>query len=624
MDPIKTLQSIVQISKLIYSQVEKMQANREQAQRIVARVRQIVASLQGLSTLPQQKQFVDSLKALEACLSDLMTFMKQFQEMGGIKKFFLAGKNQETFEGYNGRLAGLLPQLNVGLSAQQLMNREHDKRDREKDRQQDQAIYQTLLSQQGQILRELQGLHLAPEDLNAIVGRQIQSLEMRMKAYWQEQQTPQGSGPTALLSSDACVNFYDVTCLEKIGEGSFGSIYRGLWQKQSVAVKLIERAVTEEDRQQFIREAQVMSRLHSDYVSPFRGACIEPGRLCLLMGLAEKGDLRQVLAREGHSLDLVARLQIALDLAKGLHYLHQQGVVHGDIKPKNILMNRHNEAKWTDFGLAKTRFASVASLGGSGGSSPEACWQAPESWEMRGKLTEASDVYSFGLVLWHLLTGRQPYADCSPGEIISKIKSGHRERLPSVPGEIPAAYAGWVSLIEACWCKNPLSRPHSIDIIHHLEAIHAPAVIHTLARSASPTGEVLYQQGVAHQQRRADSDALACYEQSMRKGYVKALTSVGFFALQGLGGCPQDKAKAVALFQQAAEAGHARAMINLANMFGYGDGVTQDYKQAYEWANKACEAGEANGKELYQKFKARYDASQTQQGPQYMGLSRAS
>ncbi|KAL5707516.1 non-specific serine/threonine protein kinase [Ranunculus cassubicifolius] len=200
-----------------------------------------------------------------------------------------------------------------------------------------------------------------------------------------------------------------------IGHGGFGSVYKGvLSDGRKVAVKLMDRAGKQGD-EEFKMEVELLSRLRSPYLLALIGHCSDHDRKLLVYDFMANGGLQEHLYPGGNSnggasrLDWDTRLLIALEAAKGLEYLHEQvtpPVIHRDFKSSNILLDSDFHAKVSDFGLAKLGsdkaggHVSTRVLGTQG-------YVAPE-YALTGHLTTKSDVYSYGVVLLELLTGRVP------------------------------------------------------------------------------------------------------------------------------------------------------------------------------------------------------------------------
>ncbi|KAE8700699.1 Receptor-like serine/threonine-protein kinase ALE2 [Hibiscus syriacus] len=197
-----------------------------------------------------------------------------------------------------------------------------------------------------------------------------------------------------------------------IGEGGFGIVYRGsLDDGAAVAVKVLKRE-DQHGGQEFLAEVEMLSRLHHRNLVKLIGICTEDNIHCLVYELVPNGSLESHLhgaEKETNPLDWGARMKIALGAARGLAYLHEDSnprVIHRDFKSSNILLEHDFTPKVSDFGLARTaldegnKYISTHVMGTFG-------YLAPE-YAMTGHLLVKSDVYSYGVVLLELLTGRKP------------------------------------------------------------------------------------------------------------------------------------------------------------------------------------------------------------------------
>ncbi|KAH9664969.1 protein kinase domain-containing protein [Citrus sinensis] len=197
-----------------------------------------------------------------------------------------------------------------------------------------------------------------------------------------------------------------------IGEGGFGVVYRGILDDgREVAVKVLKRA-NQHGGREFLAELEMLSRLHHRNLVKLFGVCIEDNNRCLVYELIHNGSLESHLHGDDKvngPLDWDARMKIALGAARGLAYLHEDSsprVIHRDFKSSNILLEHDFTPKVSDFGLARTaldegnKHISTHVMGTFG-------YLAPE-YAMTGHLLVKSDVYSYGVVLLELLTGRKP------------------------------------------------------------------------------------------------------------------------------------------------------------------------------------------------------------------------
>ncbi|XP_057985059.1 receptor-like serine/threonine-protein kinase ALE2 isoform X4 [Hevea brasiliensis] len=205
-----------------------------------------------------------------------------------------------------------------------------------------------------------------------------------------------------------------------LGEGGFGRVYHGIMEDGTeVAVKLLTRDNQNGDRE-FIAEVEMLSRLHHRNLVKLIGICIEGRTRCLVYELVPNGSVESHLHgldKRSGPLDWDARLKIALGAARGLAYLHEDSnprVIHRDFKASNVLLEDDFTPKVSDFGLAReategSHHISTRVMGTFG-------YVAPE-YAMTGHLLVKSDVYSYGVVLLELLSGRKP-VDMSqpPGE----------------------------------------------------------------------------------------------------------------------------------------------------------------------------------------------------------------
>ncbi|KAJ8756057.1 hypothetical protein K2173_024604 [Erythroxylum novogranatense] len=220
-----------------------------------------------------------------------------------------------------------------------------------------------------------------------------------------------GSAKTfTLIEIERATNNFDSSRI--LGEGGFGVVYRGkLDNEKEVAVKVLKRDDQHGSRE-FLAEIEMLGRLHHRNLVKLIGICTEGHLRCLVYELIPNGSVESHLHgldKERSPLDWDARMKIALGAARGLAYLHEDSnprVIHRDFKSSNILLEHDFTPKVSDFGLARTavdegnKHISTHVMGTFG-------YLAPE-YAMTGHLLVKSDVYSYGVVLLELLTGRKP------------------------------------------------------------------------------------------------------------------------------------------------------------------------------------------------------------------------
>nr|XP_010925618.1 probable serine/threonine-protein kinase PBL7 [Elaeis guineensis] len=271
-----------------------------------------------------------------------------------------------------------------------------------------------------------------------------------------------------------------------VGHGSFGSVYRGvLPEGRKIAVKLMDRP-GKQGEEEFKMEVELLTRLRSPYLLGLIGRCSDGGHRLLVYEFMANGGLQEHLYPDGGSCGSISklnweiRMRIALEAAKGLEYLHEHvfpPVIHRDFKSSNILLDKDFHAKVSDFGLAKLGsdkaggHVSTRVLGTQG-------YVAPE-YALTGHLTTKSDVYSYGVVLLELLTGRVPVDMERPPEERVLVPWAlpwltDREKVtqimdPALEGQYSGKDAVQVAAI-AAMCVQPEAdyRPLMADVVQSL------------------------------------------------------------------------------------------------------------------------------------------------------------
>ncbi|KAH7286391.1 hypothetical protein KP509_32G005100 [Ceratopteris richardii] len=244
-------------------------------------------------------------------------------------------------------------------------------------------------------------------------------------------------------------------------QGAFGRIYKGSYNGQDVAIKILERPRNDMDRallmeQQFVQEVVMLANLRHENVILFVGACQKPGVWCIITEYVKGGSLRTSLARR-RAPSLRLAIRHALDISRGMEYLHSNGVIHRDLKSDNLLLAERS-IKIADFGVARIEVKNEDMTPETG----TYRWMAPEMMQNRS-YTHKVDVYSFGIVLWELVTGNIPFQNMSAVQAASAVVRGER---PIVPPDCPDCLA---KIMTRCWDAYPDERPSFSDVVRLLE-----------------------------------------------------------------------------------------------------------------------------------------------------------
>ncbi len=260
------------------------------------------------------------------------------------------------------------------------------------------------------------------------------------------------------------------TIQERIGIGGMATVYRAYQPSvnRSVALKLIRldpnTSETPEFARRFAQEAKVIAALEHLHILPIYDYGIYNNEIAYFaMRLLKGGSLSALLA-DG-PLNVERACDVFTQISQGLSYAHQHGVIHRDLKPSNILLDEAGNAYLTDFGLAKMTTGGESDLTKTGTIVGTPVYMSPE--QLRGEVvTPRSDIYSMGVILYHMLVGRPPF-DSSESNMISVIYK-HLEEAPRSPREVNPEIPLLVeSVILRALQKNPAERYETIDEMSH-------------------------------------------------------------------------------------------------------------------------------------------------------------
>ncbi|KDO81213.1 hypothetical protein CISIN_1g002355mg [Citrus sinensis] len=284
---------------------------------------------------------------------------------------------------------------------------------------------------------------------------------------------PVGPGPRYLniepsLAMDWLeISWDELHVKERVGAGSFGTVHRAEWHGSDVAVKVLTvQDFLDDQLKEFLREVAIMKRVRHPNVVLFMGAVTKRPHLSIVTEYLPRGSLYRLIHRPaaGEMMDQRRRLRMALDVAKGINYLHNLNppILHWDLKSPNLLVDKNWTVKVCDFGLSRFKantFISSKSVAGT----PE--WMAPEF--LRGEPSnEKSDVYSFGVILWELVTMQQPWNGLGPAQVVGAV--AFQNRRLAIPQNTSPVLA---SLMESCWADDPAQRPSFANIVESLKKL---------------------------------------------------------------------------------------------------------------------------------------------------------
>ncbi|KAM4712757.1 tyrosine-protein kinase FRK [Anableps anableps] len=223
-----------------------------------------------------------------------------------------------------------------------------------------------------------------------------------------------------------------IKLLNKLGAGQFGEVYKGMWNDTTeVAVKTLKPGSM--DASEFLREAQLMKRLRHPKLIQLYAVCTMEEPIYIITELMKHGSLLDYLQKDrGNTLRVPDQIEMAAQVAAGMAYLEQQNYIHRDLAARNVLVGENNICKVADFGLARVFMKENENVyeAREGGKFPIK-WTAPEAIN-DNKFTIKSDVWSFGILLYEIMTfGQMPYPTMTNVQAVQWLSKGNRMSCPS-------------------------------------------------------------------------------------------------------------------------------------------------------------------------------------------------
>ncbi|XP_077952554.1 melanoma receptor tyrosine-protein kinase isoform X2 [Gasterosteus aculeatus] len=273
--------------------------------------------------------------------------------------------------------------------------------------------------------------------------------------------TPSGEAPNqALLRILKETEFKKIRVL---GSGAFGTVFKGRWNPEGenvripVAIKVLREATSPKANKEILDEAYVMASVDHPHVCRLLGICLTSS-VQLVTQLMPYGCLLDYVRHHRDHVGAQWLLNCCVQMAKGMNYLEERHLVHRDLAARNVLVKTPNHVKITDFGLAKLLASDEQEYHADGGKVPIK-WMALESI-LQWTYTHQSDVWSFGVTVWELMTfGTKPYDGIPASEMSSVLERG--DRLPQPPICTIEVYM----ILVKCWMIDPSSRPRFRELI---------------------------------------------------------------------------------------------------------------------------------------------------------------
>ncbi|KAM3878561.1 ephrin type-A receptor 2-like [Diretmus argenteus] len=266
-----------------------------------------------------------------------------------------------------------------------------------------------------------------------------------------------------------------------IGGGEFGEVFRGVLKapgrgEVAVAIKTLKPGYTEKQRQDFLSEASIMGQFSHQNIICLEGVVSKFKHAMIVTEYMENGALDIYLRDHDEEIPSYQLVGMMRGIAAGMKYLSDMNYVHRDLAARNVLVNSNLECKVSDFGLSRVLEDDPEGTYTTRGGKIPIRWTAPEAIAYR-KFTSASDVWSFGIVMWEVMAfGERPYWDMSNHEVMKAINEAFR--LPA-PMDCPSAV---YQLMLQCWLHDRSKRPRFADIVNILDKLlRSPESLKTIA-----------------------------------------------------------------------------------------------------------------------------------------------
>ncbi|XP_066351897.1 serine/threonine-protein kinase STY46-like isoform X2 [Miscanthus floridulus] len=271
---------------------------------------------------------------------------------------------------------------------------------------------------------------------------------------------------------DCDIDLSMLTRDDKIASGSSADLYRGTYKGHDVAIKCLRSAnLSNPSQVEFLQEVLILRGVNHENVLQFYGACTKHPNYCIVTEYMPGGNIYNFLHKQNNFLELHKILRFAIDISKGMDYLHQNNIIHRDLKSANLLLGFDQVVKIADFGVAR--------LGSQEGQMTAETgtyrWMAPEIINHKPYDYKA-DVFSFAIVLWELATSKVPYDNMTPLQAALGVRQGLRLDTPA------SVHPRLTKLIRQCWDEDPDVRPTFAeiiielqDILHYIQAPKGPS-----------------------------------------------------------------------------------------------------------------------------------------------------
>ncbi|GJE97456.1 kinase-like protein [Phanerochaete sordida] len=462
MDPLSVINTFASAAMTLYEVVSKVKDNREQCVRLCGHLDNILDTIESECKEGLPPRLAERIIKLTSALSDLTVVLEGLQKSSFFQRVIwrnqIGTKIQELYKD----ISKAMEVLKLG-TAFDMNNMLHENENaRQEDAAAAQQNFDRLSATNQQILEISQVNAQQLQEIIVALGRYIGPLPASSERRYLENgmhALQRRSGPLRIKSDDFVITSLDVIIDydKKLGQGGFASVYEAHWTGIKVAVKVMDRGVPASALE---REVDVWKRLRHPHILQFFGACSIADPPFMVCAYKQNGDAVDYLLR----FPRTNRVQLLYEAASGLTFLHANGVIHGDIKASNILMDEQGKACLSDFGLSriKTNTTTIRQGAGIAPSHGTARWMSPEHITL-GVANKKTDVYSFGMTMYEVFADSPPFA-ATPEDMLFNVICVLGTRPPR-PEEQTGLNDDIWDIMSRTWAHQPERRPPASDIL---------------------------------------------------------------------------------------------------------------------------------------------------------------
>ncbi|XP_040053803.2 ephrin type-A receptor 5 [Gasterosteus aculeatus] len=318
-----------------------------------------------------------------------------------------------------------------------------------------------------------------------------------------------------------------------IGAGEFGEVCSGPLRlpgkrEMQVAIKTLKVGYTEQQRRDFLWEASIMGQFNHPNIIRLEGVVTKSKPVMIITEYMENGSLDTFLKKNDGQFTVIQLVGMLRGIASGMRYLSDMGYVHRDLAARNILVNSNLVSKVSDFGLSRVLEDDPEAAYTTRGGKIPIRWTAPEAIAYR-KFTSASDVWSYGIVMWEVMSyGERPYWEMSNQDVIKAVEESYR--LPG-PMDCPEAL---YHLMMDCWQRERSNRPKFDEIVCLLDKlIRNPSSLKKLVNSSHRVSNLLVEHASVEGNCRSLSQTVGEWLDSIKMGrYTELFMEGGYSSLE--------------------------------------------------------------------------------------------